>query len=596
VTLAFGFIEGFMSLQVVARRRALVGLLSIISFGGCQTNLPALDNYPGSAPPAPPRAPRGAGQKPEDTPKATDVVIHIQCELAKILNTVSSSPDVQMDAKSGAKAMKDMSPEFVRRLQTSSTLTDASKLLLNAHFVASVQLTLEVTDVQGFTPSLTFQNAIMGHHTGSVGGQLNGTQDRNISLNYAVDLAELAQLKTNPCDGSSWESTQSGVQGDLGLADIVADGLIALSHSESTNLYSSTGPAPITSPITVSQYGTIELPYVPASPRPADNSLPPTPADSNWPVPSMSTPIRKSLARTRLTIDSLQGTMVLAPQSAYVQTQGSVYFNGLVSIDGDNYIASWTGSLLPTNSITAPLKFTYFTLSGALSPDPAVSHLEAIERRWGFNPTITLTGSIEKRQSDGQYLIDTLKLAGTVAPAATSDYARALTPIEVKLWDSGPKAKLTIETNAKNARLAAASVTPSSKPTTSTATASASSGGTSFGSLVDFTLVWGLNGSPLFTWQHLVGFASAANPLLNVTHTSIDSMAITFVPSCRDKSGGQEQADDAKKTTKSLPGAFWDTLPYCDDLPSASQIGASIGYQNNQLMILRQPFNLPRPQ
>jgi hypothetical protein len=559
-------------------------LLLTGALAACQSNLPALDSYPGTAPPRSPQVPAGMGQKPPTTPKATDVVIHIQCELARILNTVPASQIHENAVGVDERTMRDSSPEFARRLQSSSTLQSISNKLVEDHFVASVQLTLEVTDVQGFTPSLTFQNKVMGHHTGSLGAQVNGTQDRNITVSYAIDLAQLAQIKTNPCDDSSWESTQTGVQGDLGLADIVADGLISLNGSASTNLYSSTGPTPITASVTVSQSGSVELPYVPASPAVVGSPLP-TSADSTSSGPSFS-PLRIPLARKSLDLQALKGTIVFVPQSAYVQTQGSAYFNGVVGIDGEAYIASWTGTLLPINSVTASVPTTYFTLSGALTPVPDDSNLQVITGRWGLSPTVTLTGSIDKK-TDGTYKPETLKLAGIIAPASASDYSRALAPIEVKLHDDGNDARVAVESAFKAAALAAAPGASPSKATSSTSSATASSGGTSFGSLVDFTLVWGLNGSPLFTWQHLVGFASGATPLGNFTHTGIDSMAITFVPACRTRLGNAD---------KSIAGTFWDTLPVCDDLPSASQIGASIGYQNNQLMILRQPFSLPRAQ
>jgi hypothetical protein len=564
-----------MSTETLPRCPLVAPLLAAMLLPACQSNLPALDSYPGTAPPSIPRAPAGVGQKPEDIPKATDVVMHIQCELAKILHTV---PPPKGTAQADQTAKEEKSAEFARRLENSNDLIDASQWLIGAHFVASVQLTLEVTDVQGFTPSLTFQNAIKGNNTGSVGAQVNGTQDRNITVNYAIDLGELAKVTDKACAHSSWESTQSGIQGDLGLADIVADGLISLTHSAPTNIYSSTGPTPITSAVTVSQNGKINLPYVPASPLLGAQTSYPTPADTTSSASGKSAPLRATIARTSLNIDSIQGTLLFVPQSAYAQTQGSAYFNGMVTIDKERFFASWTGSLLPPNSVTASSKTTYFTVSGTLIPSPQVSDITKIETRWGLNPTVTLTGSIPIGEDD-KYDAKKLTLVGTIAPSSATEYSRALTPLQITLHDDSERTEFIEKENTFRSALVSGA-TP--KSTTSTSTATAASGGTSFGSLVDFTLVWGLNGSPLFTWRHLVGFASAATPLGSFTQTAIDSMAITFVPACRNKSD----------TTS--PTAFWNTLPFCDDLPSASQIGASIGYQNNQFMILRQPLFLPR--
>src|ERR1700733_4010088 len=200
---------------------AILGAASV--FVACQSHLPALDDYPTKealAKPVP------LGQRPLKTPKVTDAVGHIQCELAKILNTTALSA-----------AEEDTSSEFLFRLQSNPDIGSLVHDLIDYNFVATVQLSLEVTDAEGLTPSLTFMNAVMGLHTGTVGAQWTGTQDRTVTLNYAIDLSRLAPYKDELCDKISAEQTQSGIQGDLGLADIVADGLLSLDKSAPANVY-----------------------------------------------------------------------------------------------------------------------------------------------------------------------------------------------------------------------------------------------------------------------------------------------------------------------------------------------------------------------
>jgi len=182
---------------------------------GCQGHLPALDSYPSVA----------------TTPKVTDVLSHIQCELAQIVN----QPAVII-APGGL-----FNPELAHRIQSNVKIGALLPNLVNYNFVATAQITLEVTDAEGLTPSLSFMNAASTHSVG-LGGQWNGTQDRTVTINYAIDLHRLKGHLGDFCAGVSPES--AGLQGDLGLADIVADGLLSLDRSALANIYPSTGPIP----------------------------------------------------------------------------------------------------------------------------------------------------------------------------------------------------------------------------------------------------------------------------------------------------------------------------------------------------------------
>jgi hypothetical protein len=512
--------------------RALVMSLGLGVLTACQSHLPALDDYPKKVAVQNPKT--DPVPKPYDVPKVTDVVAHIQCELAKIANTKSG--DIPGDGKS---------TEFLRRIKNNPDLSDdLTNKLTEFNFVATVQLSLEVTDMEGLSPSLTFQNATMGLHTGTLGGQWNGTQDRTITLNYAVDFSRFKTWDATLCQGMSSEGGQSGIQGDLGLADIVADGLLSLNKSAGANVYSSTGPTPPTVAHDFAKSGKVQMPDLPTAPPSANPQK----------------------AAYSLNFDLLRGTILFAPQSAGVLTQGTVNFSGIAKIDGQQFMASWTGAILPTNSSPDPNAPIYFTLSGPLVPDPSNPQLTQIENRWGFNPTITLTGTM-----DSTYTVAPIKLAGVITPAAGSQYARTGTdPIRVTLDQPGA------DFGGPSPPNPAAKGGPSSS-------AASGGGGTSFGSLVDFTLVYGLNGSPAFTWQHVKAITGASGPFATLMRTKTDSMAITFVPACR-----------SKMPTTATFNSFWDSLAVCDQLTSARELGEAIGYQNNSLMILRN--FLVRPQ
>jgi hypothetical protein len=555
--------------------RTLSGLVAASLLSACQSHLPALDDYPK---PAAKRQPDKPGAKPQNVPKVSDVVAHIQCELAGIVDTA-------LDDK---RAGNPTSIEFSMRMKNNPDLaTDLVRKLIDYNFVATVQLSLEVTDVEGLNPSLTFQNNAMSLHSGTLGAQWNGTQDRTVTLNYAVDLSRLTP-KADPapsnahwCENMSVESSQSALQGDLGLADIVADGLLFLKRSEATNVYANSGPTPPVAALHLARSGEATLPALPevAATKPPAPPVKPLPAAKEVPI----------------TIDLLSGTIVLSPQSAGVLTQGTVNFSGVATMGGtkgkegsERYIANWTGTILPPNSTSLGTaspppagsnvpcnnaKLWYFTLSGPLVPDPTDTDLQEIEDRWGFGPTITLTGVVDPTlaydpQKPGAAIC---KLNGIIAPVAGSRYAeRTKTPIRVSLntpgTDYGP----------------GTSASPAAK---SAAPAGAAAGGTSFGQLSDFVLVYGLNGSPTFTWTHVKAITGASSPFVTAMRTHTDSLAITFVPACRNSPAPSDLQAMA---------SFWDTIGVCDDLTSARDQSQSIGYQNNSLMLLER-FG-PRPQ
>ena len=182
----------------------------------CQTHLPELET-----------APNGVG------PKTADIINHIACEIGTVVNYKTTDPDSPLNAR-------------IRQRVGGTQVGDWLHELRDYHFVATAQVSVEVTDNEGVTPSLNYLNK-SGSLTVGLGGQLSGTQDRSLTLNYAIDLHDLTPERFKaycaaPNDGTETKVAKAlglagTISGDLGLADIIADGLIALHTSEDTNIY-----------------------------------------------------------------------------------------------------------------------------------------------------------------------------------------------------------------------------------------------------------------------------------------------------------------------------------------------------------------------
>lgn len=484
---------------------------------GCQGHLPSLDTAP-----------------PHAAPKAQDIVNHIACEIGVAMN-YAALPGVDVSLKKRIEARVASDPRLP------GWLGDLSQY----HFVATAQISLEVTDTEGLTPSLQYLNNA-GSLTIGLGGQLTGTQDRSLTLNYAIDLADL-----NPADTQSYCAPFTGgsvkaIAGDLGLADIIADGLITLHATESSNVYGSSGPVPPVLPRPIHTDGEVDLPRLDVTTV--------TPAIHRAPEP--------------LTIKVLQGTLQFAPQAPGSSTAGAVSLAGVVTLRNSSgaeseYLINWTGTILPQAANSNQPVF--FSLSGNLTPLPVSTGKPqlsgATTADWGYSPTVTLTGSI-----DSDYVLSNLHLSGTLTAAANSLYEKAST--------------ITVQINTPSAG------GPFAKAATSTAVkggaaSGGAAGGTSFGSLVDFTLVYGLNGGPNWSFARFKGpAAGGSTPLVAATRTKTDSLAITFVATC--------QHVDAFSKLPPRIGNYWQSIGPCNpDNLDAQQNGAAVGYQNNSLMILR---------
>src|ERR1700733_682076 len=188
----------------------------------------------------------------EGGPTVRDIVDRINCELATVINK------------------EPYNEELITRINDDPSLAEVLSHLADDHFVASVLMTLDVLDTQGLNPSLNFIYPLyhntslssMYNETLAVAGSLNGTQERNISLGYSIDLEQLKdvvdkrgglikytvahhcwdQNDQNAGTTSQNVAVRTGLVGDLGLTEIIIDGLRGLDAASDVNIYGSSGP------------------------------------------------------------------------------------------------------------------------------------------------------------------------------------------------------------------------------------------------------------------------------------------------------------------------------------------------------------------
>ena len=257
------------SVLTVARRASyysnLAGsFIALMGLGACSLPSPPIDFLPFS---------QGSA------PTVHDLVDHTSCELAKSYRDVIP---IENEA-SGA--------ELTARQQM-------WRHLVEDNFVAAVDLTLQVTHNDGFNPSLNFIQPLNGvgsslpkpftysgqgatsstyNESLAIGLQLSGAQDRNIEQDYQIDMRDLValydqyhptkggyaaisdvidkEIKKNgmsrsqfpycggPGEDARFETYGSPLQGNLRVAEVLEDGLGALEHAKSYNIYGSSGPS-----------------------------------------------------------------------------------------------------------------------------------------------------------------------------------------------------------------------------------------------------------------------------------------------------------------------------------------------------------------
>jgi len=506
------------------KRAAILALVLPAFLVGCQSHLPPLEtspDYPG--------------------PTITDITSNITCELAGIVN----APDEKENEYPLRLAQR------IEAYQKSygKNLIDKIKNLQTYNFVASVQLTLEVTDTEGFTPSLSvimpFHSSMTSNRTYSVGGSANGTEDRSVTLNYSVDLSTLATKDWNekfcspkfPNNKGSELLTDAGLTGslagDLGMADIISDGLISLDDTQKQNVYTSAGMT----------------------------------ATPNTAAPKLNGVVVNGDHPKGFAISDFNGTIAVTPPTAGSVSPATLGMTGSVYLQSNEHKSERQYLVNLTGIANAPnlLGKSTVALSGTLSfmGDATNDKSDAIQQL-GINPTVSLAGTAEDDYK-------TLNLTGVLSPANTVPPPAAGAP-PIKSFE------ITLEPNPPGTNDAMLAAAPGGGA--KGATGGASSQGTSFGSLVDFIISYGLNGGPSWTVTTFKAGSGGSGGMLSVNRMNTDSMSITFAASCKD-GGGKNPA-----TT------YWDSIGPCDAFGVAKQKSFDLGFQLNQLMNLNRTLNL----
>jgi hypothetical protein len=166
--------------------RVFLGILTGAFVIGC-TTVPSIEATTG---------------KPTDPPRVTDLVTHIQCEI--------------WDAVSNKGTNDGSAHELTTR-----------------QYIAFATLTVDVTNLEGTSPSLSFITPYltpMTNLTKAIGGQYNATQHRTITQSFTIDLTQPAADAKIRCPQGLKEG--HGLRGDLGLELLVNSGLAHVSGDE----------------------------------------------------------------------------------------------------------------------------------------------------------------------------------------------------------------------------------------------------------------------------------------------------------------------------------------------------------------------------
>lgn len=565
--------------------RSVLGTAAIFA-AGCQSHLPPLQTEPyhGHVTPA-------------------DISADINCELATIVavagneqtkSTGAALTDIESRMSAAVRQTRaDAYSETLVRLQdlfkgydasAGSDLLQLMKHLLDDHFVAAVQLTLDVTDSEGFAPSL---NKVTPYALGSnnrtltLGGQLNGTQDRTITLTNSIDFESLKppagkDLAEGYCRkitvdagaalGSVVLGSNGALLGDLGLADIIADGLRSLDDSSRVNLYGGTGP---TRPVETASVR-LNLDHISPIP-PLAAASPPSPPS---PPPSIGPH------------GALDGALTFTPPAPGTYAPETATLVGVLTLN-------------LTTAAASPLTYTV-NISGAVISEPlprpgdVTTEVTASAARLalqgalladignppsgtpGATPTLIISG----RSRSGK--LDDLKFQGQIVASNSSGTSSYSFGGSVYKPETEHRNVSYFASPALAAAAAPASPAGPSGGSKGGASAGASpAGSTSFGSTVDFTLVYGLNGGPNWTLTHFKGPAPSS-PLLTASRTETNTMNITFVPACRttDPAAADDLALIAPKLTD-----FWSTLSPCD--ADNVNVGSATAAANQLNLLLR---------
>ena len=148
-------------------------------------------------------------------PTVSDVVLKVQCELLDAIYIGQGKSPQQRPEVLGALTDKDK---------------DLLKQFAAFKYQVSVSLTLDVTNVQGVAPSLSFiepLHASGAKYTTGLSSNVNGTQHRQVSQFFSIDTSittDSAPNETNKLETCK-DKHQDRLKGDLKIMEAILSGM-----------------------------------------------------------------------------------------------------------------------------------------------------------------------------------------------------------------------------------------------------------------------------------------------------------------------------------------------------------------------------------
>jgi hypothetical protein len=537
-----------------------LAVTALVCFLACCSEIPTLITEPGMGPPV------------------RLVVNHINCELASI---IASNP---YRGPGLLKYNGPVDPVILEREAADPELRRLLPRLQYFHFVTSVLLTIDTTDTEGIFPSASF---ILPTSTIGVGGQWNGSQERNVQVAYSIDLAKIGE----GCDHRYLIGPDSYLNGSLRLGDIVADGLTALDATSEVNAYSSGGPTTPAFDATIDEPMMLTLTCADYRAGAAATSAPnPSPEKPLRDPGDCSTSSKYDPLYEKSLKLALLGNVNFTPASD-PQSPGAISFSGRADIGGQSYLANLTGSTIAEPQSPPKRPTLKFTLSGNMTQEGLLGDAQ-IGKSIGFSPNISLVGTIQKAMSGrkkGQ-VTGLNDVTGLLTPSTELPSVTGTKIVYSIAGPSGgtvfnPRNFFTTNQTTTNFSLGAALSANSgsaSNPSTGSASATvkssaaSSANSTQFGSLVSFVVTYGINGGPNWTLTTFKGPGGGSGPngqLLTATRAHTATLQLTFVAACYEDLHVQIQQINT----------FWESIPKCSG--TQQSLAAANGQALNYLAI-----------
>jgi hypothetical protein len=514
--------------------------------------------------------------EPGKGPSVRQIVNHINCELASIIAANPSNNSRFANFKRQYQGPVDERIE--EREAADGKLKRLLPHLQEDHFVASVLLTMDTTDSEGVYPNVSFIQPITSSLNRSlgIGASVSGSQQRNVSFGYSIDLANVAE----GCRQEKISGDETGITGTLSLADVIADGLTGLDSTERVNVYNSGGPV---------------RPAFDAYLHDMDMALLcSNPGRNTSGTASVCSTLGGEMLRLTGNVNFAPSTDPQQPGNLSFAGKGIVIdANGRPLDKGDKYIVTLQGTTIDDAAWDSKAKKdnpdVKFTLSGSMTRDSqARNDPNTFVSEIGFSPSLSLVGTVH--YSKRKRAVESLTgVRGIMSPSSETQQSpqdkrvyNIHKPNDAAEGAYGPFNQTAAPSYAYSSEKAASPKGGGggSAGAASKSASGSTNGSTQFGSLIQFSIGYGLNGGPnwnLARFKGPGGGSGASGSLLGLSRQQTATLQLTFVAACND--------DNNYETIDT----FWKSLPKCNGTQQgiAAAAGANMLYQAQPFATLR---------